>query len=145
MYSDKRRWLTIAAVLTLVGIAVCVVTEWKQIQIRYYIARFGSDRSFQGAHVYIDHSSEKLKEFWPVAIPYLTDAFKTEKRSRIRHLIVLTLWGIGDQGAAPTLVSALSDSDEKVREEATLVVGKLQIQESRPRLRELIKASDAHQ
>ncbi|MBM4094156.1 MAG: HEAT repeat domain-containing protein [Planctomycetes bacterium] len=143
MRCSKTRFLTAAAVLTLLGIAVFVVVEWQQIQIRYYIARFGKDRSFQSPHLYIDKSSQRLKAIGPAAIPYLADAYKTESRPNIRHLIVLTLWGIGDPRAGPTLVAALSDADAEVREEATLVVGKLKIQEARSRLRELLKESNA--
>jgi HEAT repeat protein len=134
--------LVLLAVSTLIGVAVFSVREWQQIQIRYYIARFGMDRSYQSPHLYIDRSSEKLEDIGPVAVPYLAAAFQKESRPDIRHLIVLTLWGIGDQSAGPTLVAALSDPDPNVRELATLVVGKLRIQESRNRLRELLRVGD---
>ena len=55
---------------------------------------------------------------------------------------MLSLWGIEDQLAAPTLLKALTDSSPKVREEATLVVGKLKIADALPRLRKMADVAD---
>ncbi|MEZ6052584.1 MAG: HEAT repeat domain-containing protein [Planctomycetaceae bacterium] len=129
--------VAVATVSTLVGVVVLVVSEWQQIQIRYYIARFGKDRSYQSPHLYIDRSSLMLEAIGPAAIPYLASAYKCESRSDIRLSIILTLWGIGDLGASTTIIEALSDPDEDVREEAALIAGKLQICEARFDLREL--------
>lgn len=138
----KRRAISVSTTLLFMGVITVTVAEREQIRIRWLIWRFGKDRSWVSGHLHVDRSSEELDKIGPAAIPYLDDAFDTEQRPEIRRLIVLTLWGIGDDDAGPTLLKALSDPAAIVQEEATLVAGKLRIAEALPRLRALVHDTD---
>jgi len=68
-----------------------------------------------------------IREMGDAAIPELIQTLKNseEARTRLEAAIVLGTIGAGAERAVPALISALEDSDKKVRHDAVVTLGKI--------------------
>lgn len=140
----KRRTtigLLLALLCLVCGVAVYLIVNYQDLRIRWLISRIGKDRHYVSGHLYIDSSHLELERIGPRAVPQLVGAFDGSGPWQ-RNEIVLTLWGIGDRSCTPTLIKALSDPSEEVRQTAALAIGHLEISEAIPELRKRLNDPD---